>query len=131
MTVEDRPVSKKAIIAVDDEADIRALVGFCLESIGDFEVVEAKSGEEAISLATEYQPVLIVMDVRMPGIGGIEACRRLKADPAMASIPVIFISAWHSEERAALEAGGEIFLLKPFDPEELMATVQKYITQTR
>jgi len=122
-------MSRKAIIAVDDEPDIRALVCFCLKSSGDVEVLEAKSGEEAINLAIAHQPALIIMDVRMPGMGGIEACRRLKANPATASIPVIFLSAWHSEEQAALQAGGMAFLLKPFNPDELIATVQKYITK--
>ena len=124
-------MSKKVIIAVDDEPDIRALVCFCLKSSGDFEVLEAKSGEEAINLAIAHQPVLIVMDVRMPGMGGIEACRHLKANPATTSIPVIFLSAWHSEEQAALEAGGMAFLLKPFNPDELIATVRKYMTETQ
>jgi CheY-like chemotaxis protein len=123
-------MSRKVIMAVDDEPDIRTLVCFCLKSSGDFEVLEAKNGEEAIALAIAHQPALIVMDVRMPGMGGIEACRCLKADPATASIPVIFLSAWHSEEQAALEAGGTAFLPKPFSPEELMATVQEYITAT-
>jgi CheY-like chemotaxis protein len=122
-------MSRKAIIAVDDEPDIRTLVCFCLKNSGDFEVLEAKSGEEAITLAIAHQPALIIMDVRMPGMGGIEACRRLKANPATASIPVIFLSAWHSEEQAALQAGGMAFLLKPFNPDELIATVQKYITK--
>ncbi|HID62773.1 MAG TPA: response regulator [Anaerolineae bacterium] len=121
-------MSRKAIIAVDDEPDIRTLVCFCLQSSGDFEVLEAKSGEEAITLAIAHRPALIIMDVRMPGIGGIEACRRLKANPVTASIPVIFLSAWHSERQAALDAGGEAFLLKPFEPTELIATVRKYIT---
>jgi len=120
---------RKAIIAVDDEPDIRTLVCFCLKNSGDFEVLEAKSGEEAITLAITHQPALIIMDVRMPGMGGIEACRRLKANPATASIPVIFLSAWHSEEQAALQAGGMAFLLKPFNPDELIATVQKYIAK--
>lgn len=122
-------MSSKVIIAVDDEPDILALVCFCLESSGDFEVLEAKNGEEAITLAISHRPALIIMDVRMPGMGGIEACRRLKANPVTAFIPVIFISAWHSEKEAALEAGGMAFLLKPFNPEELIATVQKYVTE--
>ena len=122
-------MSSKVIIAVDDEPDILALVCFCLESSGDFEVLEAKNGDEAITLAISHRPALIIMDVRMPGMGGIEACRRLKANPVTASIPVIFISAWHSEKEAALEAGVMAFLLKPFNPEELIATVQKYVTE--
>ena len=123
-------MSRKVIIAVDDEPDIRTLVCFCLRNSGNFEVLEAKNGEEAIALAIVHQPALIIMDVRMPGMGGIEACRHLKANPATASIPVIFLSAWHSEEQAALEAGGTAFLPKPFSPEELIATVCKYITET-
>jgi putative two-component system response regulator len=129
--MKDKPMSKKVIIAVDDEPDIRSLVRFCLQTSGDFDVLEAKSGEEAINLAIAHRPVLIVMDVRMPGMGGIEACRRLKANPATASIPVIFLSAWHSEEQAALEAGGMAFLLKPFNPDELIAAVRKYMTETQ
>jgi CheY-like chemotaxis protein len=129
--MENKPMSKKVIIAVDDEPDILALVCFCLKSSGDFEVLKAKNGEEAITLAIAHQPALIIMDVRMPGMGGIEACRQLKANTATASIPVIFLSAWHSEEHAALEAGGMAFLLKPFNPDELIATVQKHITKTQ
>ena len=124
-------MSRKAIIAVDDEPDIRTLVCFCLKNSGDFEVLEAKSGEEAITLAIAHQPALIIMDVRMPGMGGIEACRCLKANPVTASIPVIFLSAWHSEKQAAMEAGGMAFLLKPFDPEELIATVRRYVTEAQ
>lgn len=122
-------MSRKRIIAVDDEPDIRTLVSLCLDSI-DFEVLQAKSGEEALTLATAHQPALIVMDVRMPGIGGIEACRRLKANPDTASIPVIFLSAWHTEEQAAIAAGGTSFLLKPFDPMALVTTVQKYVDRS-
>jgi putative two-component system response regulator len=121
-------MSRKVIIAVDDEPDIRVLVCFCLKNSGDFELLEAKNGEGAIALAVAHRPALIVMDVRMPSMGGIEACRQLKANPATASIPVVFLSAWHSEEQAALDAGGVAFLPKPFTPEELVATVRKYIT---
>jgi CheY-like chemotaxis protein len=129
--MEDKPMFSKVIIAVDDEPDILVLVCFCLKSSGDFEVLEAKNGEVAIALAISHQPALIILDVRMPGLGGIEACRRLKANPVTASIPVIFLSAWHSEKQAAIEAGGMAFLLKPFDPEELIATVRKYATETQ
>ena len=122
--------NKKVIIAVDDEPNIRTLVCYCLKCSGDFEVLEAGNGEEAIELAITHRPVLIVMDVRMPGMGGIEACRRLKANPATASIPVLFLSAWHNERQAALDAGGVAFLLKPFDPAELIAAVHRYITAT-
>jgi CheY-like chemotaxis protein len=124
-------MSTKTIIAVDDEPDIRVLVCCCLESNGDFEVLEARNGEEAITLAISHRPALIVMDVRMPRMDGLEACRRLKANPATASIPVVFLSAWHSEEQAALQAGGMAFLLKPFDPAELIAMVRKHITETQ
>jgi CheY-like chemotaxis protein len=129
--MKDKSMSRRVFLIVDDEPDIRALVCFCLKNSGDFEVLEAQSGEEAIAMSTKHRPALIVMDVRMPGIGGIEACRHLKANPATGSIPVIFLSAWHGEEQAALEAGGVIFLTKPFNPDELIATVRKYITATR
>ncbi len=121
---------KKVIIAVDDEPDIRHLVRFCLENSGEFEVLEARNGEEAIALAAAHRPALIVMDVRMPGIGGIEACRRLKANPITASVPVIFLSAWHNEVQTALEAGGAAFLLKPFSPRELIVTVRRCLGRT-
>ncbi len=123
-------MSRKVIIAVDDKPDILALVCFCLKSSAEFEVLEARDGEESIALAIAHQLALIVMDVCMPGIGGIEACRRLKADPATASIPVVFLSAWHNERQAALDAGGVAFLLKPFNPQELIAAVRKYINGT-
>ena len=120
-------MSTKTIIAVDDEPDIRVLVCCCLESNGDFEVLEAKNGEEAITLAISHRPALIVMDVRMPRMDGIEACRRLKADPATADITIVILSAkgQESDIHAGNEAGADDYFTKPFSPLALINKVEQ------
>lgn len=113
------------ILIAEDERDIRDLVTFSLR-FGGFEVVQASNGQEAVERAQAEVPDLILMDVRMPKMTGYEACKALKAIPAMRQIPVVFLSAkgQESEIQQGIEAGAEEYILKPFAPDELTKQVK-------
>ena len=115
----------KKILIAEDERDIRDLITFTLGFAG-FEVVSAANGEEAVSLARQEIPDLILMDVRMPRMTGYEACAIMKADAKLKDIPVIFLSAkgQDSEIKTGLQAGATDYLLKPFAPDQLTERIQ-------
>jgi CheY-like chemotaxis protein len=112
------------ILIAEDERDIRDLISFTLKFAGH-EVVAVGNGAEAVEAAGKELPDLILMDVRMPRMTGYEACEIMKADPQLASIPVVFLSAkgQESEIRTGLEAGADQYILKPFAPAELTQSV--------
>ncbi len=118
------------ILIAEDERDIRDLITFTLGFAG-YEVVAAANGEEAVSLARQEVPDLILMDVRMPRMTGYEACSVLKTDPKCKDIPVIFLSAkgQDTEIQAGLQAGAQEYLLKPFAPDQLTARIQTVLAQ--
>jgi DNA-binding response OmpR family regulator len=113
------------ILAVDDEPHILRLVSFSL-SAGGFDVLEATDGLTAVEIAEREQPDLILLDVMMPALDGYEACRRLKANPATAGIPVVMLSAksQKAEQAVGLEAGAINYICKPFTPKDLVAQVR-------
>ena len=85
------------ILYVEDDDLIAEIVVMTLEDLGGFEVVHASSGKEALSIFPVFQPQLILLDVMMPGMTGYDVCARLKASPATAAIPVIFVTALKDE----------------------------------
>ncbi len=112
------------ILVAEDEHDIRELIAFTLR-YGGHEVVTVANGEEAWQAAPTEMPDLILMDVRMPRMSGYEACQKIKADPRLQHIPVVFLSAKGQEReiQAGLEAGASEYFLKPFAPDELTRKV--------
>ncbi|NLG99725.1 MAG: response regulator [Chloroflexi bacterium] len=120
------------ILIADDEPDIRDLVAFTLRFAGH-EVHAVGNGEEALKAAPEIMPDLILMDVRMPRMTGYEACEKMKADPRISDIPVVFLSAkgQDTEIRTGLEVGAEEYLLKPFAPSELTEKVSELLSKYR
>ncbi|MGQ0618335.1 MAG: sigma 54-interacting transcriptional regulator [Panacagrimonas sp.] len=113
------------ILVVDDvPANLHLLID-ALEPCG-YELLTASSGESALKIAARAQPDLMLLDIMMPGLDGIETCRRLRADPAIAAIPVIFITALDDRERVVegFRAGGADYLVKPFHAEEVVTRVQ-------
>ena len=118
------------ILIAEDERDIRDLIIFTLRFSG-YEVVAASNGEEAIQLAQQEMPDLILLDVRMPRKTGYEACAAIKADEKTKNIPVIFLSAkgQASEIQAGLQAGAVEYLLKPFVPDQLTARIQAVLAE--
>ena len=113
------------ILIAEDERDIRDLVAFTLRFAG-YEVFTAANGEEAVELAPNVNPDLILMDVRMPRMTGYEACRIMKLNPDLKDIPIVFLSAkgQETEIQQGLEAGAEEYLLKPFAPDQLTSHVK-------
>src|SRR5512141_827230 len=113
------------ILIAEDEPDIRDLVAFTLRFAGH-EVTATSNGEEAVQMASQVIPDLILMDVRMPRMTGYDACRLMKASPTLKDIPVVFLSAkgQDSEIQTGLDAGAEEYLLKPFAPYQLTERVK-------
>ena len=118
-------MSADRILVVDNEADIRRFIEVNLRLEG-FDVVVAGDGDEALERACDSDPALVLLDVMMPGIDGIEVCRRLRADPRTSHIPVILLTAKSMtvDKVVGLAAGADDYVLKPFDPMELVARVQ-------
>jgi CheY-like chemotaxis protein len=116
------------ILVAEDERDIRDLLAFTLQFAGH-QVVTVSNGEEAWLAAPQVMPDLILMDVRMPRMTGYEACERIKADPQLNHIPVVFLSAkgQEAEIQAGLQAGAAEYLLKPFAPDELSRKVSELL----
>lgn len=111
------------ILIVDDDESIRRGLKRQLSRVG-CEVVEASSGEEALSMAPEEQPDVVLLDINMPGIDGMEVCRRLRADPAIGVIYVIMLTGEHNVEVESLDVGADDHIAKPYQPEALLARVR-------
>ena len=120
----DDPV--KTLVLVDDESDLRQIVRFALET-PTLRILEAGNGHEALRLARQVEPDLIVIDWMMPGITGIEVIQILRRDPRTANIPIIMLTSQErTEEIDRLSALGPFaFLPKPFNPIELIQTVER------
>ncbi len=118
------------IVIAEDEPDIRELIAFTLRFAG-YEVITGNNGEEGYLLAQQEHPDLVMLDVRMPKLTGYEACKRIKADPELASIPVLFLSAkgQENEIEQGLAAGAEDYLLKPFAPDQLVERVKQVLAR--
>lgn len=114
-----------SILIVDDDPSIRKLVATTLEDVAGFELIEAGDGGEALDLAAQDAPAIVLLDIDMPGLDGLEACRRLRAETATADTTIVMLTAAAGEEaeRAAEEAGADLFLTKPFSPLELLRLV--------
>ncbi|MGH2457529.1 MAG: response regulator [Chloroflexota bacterium] len=122
-------MSRNPVLVVDDEPDVRGL----LKAVLDFyaiPTVVATDGEEAVELARQTQPSLVLLDLLLPGLGGFEVVKRLKADPATRDIPVIALTVLDKREglSRALRAGCDDFLAKPFDLKVLHEKLATYLT---
>lgn len=118
------------ILIAEDESDIRDLVSFTLKFAG-YDVSAAKDGQEAVEMAHQEIPDLILLDVRMPRMTGYEACRTIKADPILKDVPVVFLSAkgQDAEIKTGLDAGADAYLLKPFGLNELTDQISIILAQ--
>jgi DNA-binding response OmpR family regulator len=121
MTARETPL----VLVADDEEDIRALVAFRLERAG-YEVITAADGEEALTLATNRLPDLVVLDMMMPKATGLEVTRSLREHDETKDIPVILLTARAQEADVArgYEAGVDDYVKKPFSPQDLQLRVQ-------
>ena len=106
------------VLVVDDELAIRELLDIFLTG-EEYEVILASNGEEALELVEKEQPKAVLLDIKMPGINGIEVCRRLKAKDKSKFIPIIMITASMDHRTEAVEAGADDIVTKPFNMEQL------------
>ena len=118
----------KRILAVDDQEDNRRILRDLLTSAG-YEVIEAVTGEEAVTTAESQRPDLILMDIQLPGIDGYEATRRIKANPALRGIPLIVVTSYalSGDEAKAMAAGADAYVSKPFSPRALLKKVKEQL----
>ncbi len=121
-------LAARKVLIVDDDSSIRDWLRACLEGEA-YQVQEAASGAQALLQVAEFRPDLILMDIRMPGMDGIETTRRLKALRGTQTVPVIMVTSLHGREDrlASLQAGAEDFLTKPLDPVELTVRVRNLL----
>ena len=123
--------SKTSVLIIDDNADIRSYVHGLLHT--DYTVIEAADGSEGIRKAMRYVPDLIISDVMMPGIDGIECCRRLKSELQTCHIPVILLTACSLDEQRiqGYDGGADSYISKPFSSQLLLARVRNLIDSHR
>ncbi len=120
------------VLVVEDEPDIRTLIVHHLERDG-FRCRAVASGAEALQRVRAATPDLVVLDLMLPGMDGLEVCRRLRADPGSARVPIIMLTAKADEvDRVlGLEMGADDYVVKPFSPKELVARVRAVLRRAR
>lgn len=120
------------ILVVDDEPRIRELTQMILEDKG-YRVITAENGVEALQKAERETPDLVLLDVVLPGISGVEVCRILKSQAKTRSIPLVMFTVLGRDvdQRLAEESGCDGYFLKPFTPEDLFSEVKKYLKKIK
>jgi len=118
----------KRILVVEDQEDNRQILRDLLGSVG-YELTEAWDGEAGVAAAKQHRPDLILMDIQMPLMDGYEATRRIKADPALKSIPIIVVTSYalSGDEGKARDAGCDAYITKPYSPRQLLAKVKEFL----
>ena len=121
-----------AILVADDDMDIRDLVAFKLEQAG-FDVTAVDNGLAALTAARLEPPDLVVLDVMMPGMSGIDVCRELRNDRTTAGLPIILLTARAQEGdvEVGFGAGADDYIVKPFSPRELVTRVEAVLARQR
>jgi CheY-like chemotaxis protein len=119
---ERRPL----VLLAEDHADSRDALCALLEAYG-YEVVQAADGRQAVARARERRPDLVLMDLMMPGMDGLQATRELRADPALAGVRIVALTALESARPDVLEAGGDDLVAKPIDVRRLLARIPEWL----
>ena len=117
----------QGVLIVDDDQFIRKLIATTLEDVSEFELHEAADGVEALEVARQTRPRLVFLDVDMPRLNGIEACRQLRAGDSAGELTIVMLTAASGDniESDAEEAGADLFLTKPFSPLDLLRLVDQ------
>lgn len=118
--------SPHTILIADDIDDLRQLIGLSLEPLGQT-LAYARHGEQALAMARELRPPVVILDVMMPGLDGYAVCAAIKADPSLAHTYVLLLTARGQQvdiQRGA-SVGADCYIVKPFSPVELLAAVQR------
>lgn len=122
---------KEKILIVDDEKDIVKMLDYNLKKEG-FRTVSCYDGEEALNLAAKEHPDLIILDLMLPEVDGLEVCKTLKKDSSTSAIPIIMLTAktQEADKILGLELGADDYITKPFSPRELVARVKAVLRRT-
>ena len=122
---------RQKILVVEDEADILEVIEYNLAREG-YRVISARDGESGVRSARRDSPDLVLLDLMLPGLDGIEVCRRLKADPVTSAIPIIMVTAKGEESDVVLGlgVGADDYVTKPFSPKELIARLQAVLRRS-
>ena len=118
----------QTVLLIEDQEDNRRILRDLLTSAG-FEIVEAVDGEAGVAAARAHVPELILMDIQLPVIDGLEATRRIKARPELRHIPIIAVTSYalSGDEAKAREAGCDDYVTKPFRPRQLLAKIKEQL----
>ena len=116
---------RKTILICDDEPALRELIRASVDD--GYEFAEASDGIVAMELAKELTPELVILDLMLPRLSGLEVLARMNADEGLKDVPVLVITAWNETREDVLAAGADEFVAKPFDPEDLRAAVNKLV----
>ncbi len=121
-------VESGVVVLAEDDVDIRDLVELVLEGL-DLEVVAVGNGADALAECRRRKPTLLLLDVTMPVMDGLEVCREVRSDPALQDLPVILMTgrAQSRDVQAGVDAGADTYIIKPFGPIELREHVEKYL----
>jgi len=118
----------RRILVIEDQEDNRRILCDLLTDRG-YEIIEATTGLDGVTIAEKERPDLILMDIQLPGIDGYEATRRIKANPTLHQIPIIAVTSYalSGDDAQALEAGCDAYVAKPFSPRALLAKIREYV----
>lgn len=121
-------MTKERILVVDDEEDILELIRYNLVKEG-FDVIGAEDGEKCLTLVERHAPDLIVLDLMLPGIDGLDVCKKLKNNPETQSVPIVMLTAKSAESDVVvgLELGADDYIVKPFSPRILIARIKSVL----
>jgi two-component system, cell cycle response regulator DivK len=125
-------MNKRTVLYVEDNEFNRKIVRQLL-SRSSYRLIEATDGETGVALAQQDLPDLILMDVQLPKMSGLDATKLLKADTRTSHIPIVVITSYalSGDREQAVQAGASSYLAKPFSPRELLALVQQYLPESR
>jgi CheY-like chemotaxis protein len=115
--------SRKTILICDDEPALRELIRASMDD--GYEFAEASDGIIAMELAREVSPDVVILDLMLPRLSGLEVLARMNEDERLKDVPVVVITAWNETREDVLSAGADEFVTKPFDPEDLRAAVNR------
>jgi two-component system cell cycle response regulator DivK len=118
---------RKVILVIEDQEDNRRIMRDLLTS-ANYDIIEAVTGEEGVRSAETNRPDLILMDIQLPDFDGYEATKRIKAIPALSSIPIIAVTSYalSGDDIKAFEAGCDAYVSKPFSPRALLKKIQEF-----
>lgn len=120
----------KLVLVVDDEDMTRQMIAMFLK-MAEYDSVEAENGVEALEQVAQHHPDAIILDVMMPEMDGITMCKKLRANPATASVPVLMLSGRSQlgAEQEGIDAGANAYMKKPMDPKEMLVVLQEIMVQ--